>query len=49
MAAGDDLELPEPETPWWSWFAPGPDTSWWDVVLVILMYASPFILRWIVS
>ena len=48
MEQGDDLQLPEPERPWWSWFTPGPDTSWWDVVLVVGMYASPFIIRWLI-
>jgi hypothetical protein len=44
--APDDLELPNPEVRWWE---PGPDTSWWDVVLVIGMYASPFVVRWLGS
>jgi hypothetical protein len=49
MAGGDDLELPPPETPWWMWFTPGPDTSWADAALVIALFASPIIIRWLTS
>jgi len=43
---GDDLQLPEPEVSWW---LPGPDTSWWDAVMLVLMYASPFLIKWLVG
>jgi hypothetical protein len=46
----DDFELPEPETSeedrrrrarWW------PEVSVWDWIILILLYASPFIVRWL--
>jgi hypothetical protein len=48
----DDLELPDPETSeeerrrrnrWW------PEISVQDWILLILLYASPFIIKWLVS
>ena len=47
----DDFELPDPETSeedrrrrarWW------PEVSVQDAILLILLYASPFIVRWLV-
>jgi hypothetical protein len=49
MQPGDDLQLPEPESPWWVWFTPGPDTSWGDVLLLVGAYAAPVLVRWLVS
>ena len=49
--APDDFELPDPETSeedrrrrarWW------PEVSVQDAILLILLYASPFIVRWLV-